>query len=108
MIEHEIEVGTWVSAANGTGVFGTGGAIGEGTAAYAGYQGRPGILTVAVNDNHAVPMTFAITFEYFISAGVFFGADARISGVSGGPTSRPPTAETALITTPTIVVAVCH
>src|SRR3569833_461742 len=53
-------------------------------------------------------MTIAITYEYFISAGVFFGAVARISGVSGGPTSCPPTAVTALITTPTIVVAVCH
>src|SRR5438067_4948050 len=68
----------------------------------------PGILTVAVNESHAVPITVAITLEYFISFAVFFGADARMSGVIGGPTSWPPAAVTALITTPTIVVADCH
>src|SRR5438874_10564037 len=105
---HEIEVGTCISAANGTGTFGTGGATGLGTAANAGYIGMPAIFTVAVNDSHDVPITVAITFEYFISFADALGADARISGVIGGPTSWPPAAVTALITTPTIVVADCH
>ena len=43
-----------------------------------------------------------------ISIGVDLGADARISGVHGGPTIWPPVAVTALITMPTIVAAVCH
>ena len=34
----------------------------------------PVTLTVAVNVSHAVPMTCAITVEYFISIGVDFGA----------------------------------
>src|ERR1041384_5699472 len=42
----EIDTGTWVSAANGTGTFGVGGAIGPGNAANAGYHGRPGTFTV--------------------------------------------------------------
>src|SRR5262245_62803084 len=68
----------------------------------------PVTLTVEVNVSHDVPITCAMTFEYFISIGVAFGAEARISGVHGGPTIWPPIAVTALITTPTIVAAVCH
>ena len=85
-----------------------GGAIGLGSAANAGYHGRPGTLTVAVKVSHAVPITLAITLEYLSSIGVDLGADARISGVHGGPTICPTDAVTALITTPTIVAAVCH
>ena len=105
---HEIDIGTWVSAANGQGTLGAGGATGLGTAANAGYQGMPVTLTVAVKLSHAVPITWAITLEYFISIGVDLGAEARISGVHGGPTIWPPTAVTALITMPTMVAAVCH
>src|ERR1041384_47220 len=105
---HEIDTGTWVSAATGQGPLGIGGASGPGNAANAGYQGMPVTLTVAVKLSHAVPITCAITLEYFISIGLDLGADARISGVHGGPTIWPPIAVTALITTPTIVAAVCH
>ena len=60
--------------------------------------------------SHAVPNTFAITFEYLSCCGVFFGACAMISGVSGGPTTPPgvrmPT--TALMMTPWMVVVVNH
>src|SRR3954468_7935732 len=103
-----METGTCVSAANGQGTLGIGGATGEGTAAKAGYQGMPVTLTVAVKVSQAVPSTVAITFEYFISCGVPFGAEARLRGVQGGPMICPPTAVTALITTPTMVAAVCH
>ena len=104
----EIETGTCVSAANGHGMFGVGGATGEGHAANSGYHGMPVTLTVAVNDSHAVPITFAIVAVYFASIGVVFGPDARISGVHGGPTIWPPTAVGPLMTMPTIVAAVCH
>src|SRR6185436_16442083 len=97
------ETGTWINAANGQGTFGAGGATGLGTAANAGYHGMPVTLTVAVKLSHAVPITWAITLEYFISIGLPLGADARISGVHGGPTICPPVAVTALITMPTIV-----
>src|SRR5215813_730294 len=103
-----METGTWVSAANGQGTLGAGGATGDGTAAKAGYQGMPVTLTVAVKVSQAVPSTVAMTLEYFISCGVDLGADARMSGVQGGPTICPPVAVTALITTPTMVAAVCH
>src|ERR1044072_3511052 len=106
--EAEIETGTCISAANGHGTFGAGGATGDGTAANAGYHGMPMTLTVAVNESHAVPSVFAIAFEYFISIGEAFGALARISGPSGGPTICPPIATGPLITTPTSVEAVCH
>ena len=81
-----IDTGTCVSAANGIGMFGVGGATGDGNAAKAGYHGKPGTFTVAVNESHAVPITFATTFVYFSSIGVSLGPDARISGVHGGPT----------------------
>src|SRR4029078_704985 len=89
-------------------MFGIGGAPGEGTAAKAGYMSMPEIVACQVC--HAVPNTFAITFEYLSCCGVFFGACDRMSGVSGGPTTPPgvsvPT--TALMTTPLMAVVVIH
>src|SRR5882724_4021072 len=99
---HEIEVGTWVSVANGHGTLGAGGATGLGTAANAGYHGMPVTLTVAVNVSHAVPITLAITLAYLSSIGLDLGAFSRISGVHGAPTICPPVAVTALMITPTI------
>src|SRR5688500_7413994 len=92
----------------GHGTFGVGGAIGPGNAANAGYHGMPGTLIVSVYCSHAVPIAVAIAFVYFISIGVDIAPFARISGVHGGPTTLPPTAVTALTTTPTIVAADCH
>src|SRR5688572_2945283 len=100
--------GTCVSAANGHGTLGAGGATGEGTAANAGYHGMPVTLTVAVKLSHAVPITVAMVLVYFNSCGVALGPDARISGVHGGPTIWPPTAVTALMTTPTMVALDCQ
>ena len=104
----EIETGTWRRVAKGTGVLGIGGAIGDGTAIYAGYQGRPGTFTVAVKVCHAVPITEATTLVYFNKDGVFLGPLARIRGVSGGPRIWPPAAIAALITMPLIVAVACH
>src|SRR5690242_17337272 len=103
MVAVLIGVATWVSAANGTGMFGVGGAVGAATAAYAGQNGRPGIFTDAVNASHPVPITVEITFEYFASCGVAFGAFARISGWIGGPSSWPAEATGPATTIPTMV-----
>src|SRR5688572_23834339 len=95
-------------AMRGQGMLGIGGATGAGKAAKAGYHGIPFTLMPAVYASHAVLSVLAMAFEYFISCGVAIGALARMSGPSGGPTTWPPTAVTALITTPTIVAALCH
>src|SRR5262245_11163268 len=108
MMLHEIETGTWTSAANGQGTLGIGGATGLGTAANAGYHGMPATLTVLVKVSHDVPITWAITLEYLSSIGVALGADIMISGVHGGPTIWPPDAVGPAMITPTMVDMLCH
>ena len=53
-------------------------------------------------------ITVAITLEYFSSMGDALGAEARMSGCSGGPTICPTEATGPETTMPTIVAAVCH
>ncbi len=57
---------------------------------------------------NVMPKAVATAVERRISSGVPFGAEARMSGPIGGPTSVPPDATTALMLTPTIVAVRCH
>ena len=82
--------------------------MGPGNAAKEGYIGRAGIDTVDCHIMNAMLKPVATAVERRISSGVPFGAVARISGSSGGPTSVPPVATTALMLTPLIVAASCH
>src|SRR5687768_10203274 len=97
-----------VSATTGHGMFGIGGATGPGNAANAGYHGMPGTLIVAVYESHDVPITFATVVVYLRSIGLSLGPCARMSGVSGGPTTWPTLAVGPMTITPTIVAVDCQ
>src|ERR1043165_2096439 len=73
------ETGTLMNCEIGTGMCGIGGATGTASAAYAGNSGMPASLIVEVYVSHAVPITCAITLEYFSSEGLALGALAMIN-----------------------------
>ncbi len=87
---------------------GVGGATGEGTAANAGYQGKPGTEMELVSCSQAPPKPAAMLCVSFNASGLWHGPRARIRGIHAGPTTLPPEAVTALMVTPTKLAAARH
>ena len=76
------------NAMSGMGMFGIGGATGAGTAAKAGYEqdSRSTRYATAATSSRS---RWRRPVENFSSIGVALGAEERINGMSGGPTTHP-------------------